>query len=454
MASKKQTTVGNIDQDILAFTAGKDVFLDLQLADVDCIGTAAHVTMLADMDVKPKIISKADAKRVRKALQGVRKVIAEGKFKIRTADQDVHLAVERMLTKELGDLGKKIHTARSRNDQVSVDLRLFAKRELISLLNESAALAAALVDLGERNKDVPMVGRTHMQPAMPSSVGLWATAFAEGVLDDIAGLMHVYELNDQCPLGAAAGYGVPLPIDRQQTSDLLGFSRPIHNVAFAVNARGKLESQILQALSQLMLTISRIAQDLMLYTLPEFAYFSIPKEFGTGSSIMPNKNNPDVLELLRSKAALLQGHSQAVQSILLAAPSGYNRDLQDAKEPFLEGLGITRASVRILAKCIEGVAVHEDALIDAFDGGVFATDRALELVAGGMPFRDAYHHVKATLDELENLDPRDAIAKKTHLGGTAGLDFAFYKERIANVGEFAEEESTSFEEAVTALMKA
>lgn len=426
----KKTTVGTIDDEILAFTAGKDLVLDLQLAEADCYGSAAHVTMLSRMPVEPPILSPGEARQVRSGLADILEQVRNGLFEIHTEDQDVHLAVERQLTETLGDLGKKIHTGRSRNDQVATDLRLFARDRLLELMDDTAHLAEALTAFGETHRSVPMVGRTHMQPAMPSSVGIWGTSFAEAVLEDLSSLRHVYTLNDQCPLGAAAGYGVPLPIDRQLSSDLLGFSRPIHNVSHAINARGKLELQILQALGQLMITVSRIAQDLMLYTLPEFGYFRIPKAFGTGSSIMPNKNNPDVLELLRSKAALVLGYGQSVGMILHSAPGGYNRDLQDTKEPFLEGLAVTRASVRILARCVEGLEVNPDRLRGAFDGGVFATDVALAKVAAGMPFRDAYHYVKEHLSELDSADPDEAIARKTHLGSTAGLDFDLYHRRI------------------------
>lgn len=430
MEAQKRTTVGTIDDEILAFTAGKDLVLDLQLAEADCYGSAAHVTMLSRMPVEPPVLTEEEAGQVCRELAGILAQVHGGTFEIRAEDQDVHLAVERQLTERLGDLGKKIHTGRSRNDQVAVDLRLFARDRLLELMEDTAHLAEALTGFGERHAMVPMVGRTHMQPAMPSSVGVWGTSFAEAVLEDLSSVRHVYGLNDQCPLGAAAGYGVPLPIDRQLTSDLLGFARPVHNVSHAINARGKLEMQILQALGQLMVTVSRIAQDLMLYTLPEFGYFRIPKAFGTGSSIMPNKNNPDVLELLRSKAALVLGYGQSISMILHAAPGGYNRDLQDTKEPFLEGLAVTRASVRILARCVEGLAVDEGRLRGAFDGGVFATDVALAKVAEGMPFRDAYHWVKAHLAELDSADPDEAIARKTHLGTTGGLDFGLYGERI------------------------
>ena len=240
--AKQKTTVGTINNETLAYTAGRDVELDHALITVDCIGTAAHVTMLSRMPVKPKLISEAERRQVIEGLVEIISQAQQNKFKIRLADQDVHLAVERTLTKKLGDLGKKIHTCRSRNDQVATDLRLYAKEQLLCTLEEAAALAQALTAFGKKHEKVPMVGRTHMQPGMPSSVGLWATAHAESLLDDCVTLVNAYELNDQCPLGSAASYGVPLPIDRQLTSDLLGFGRPTHNVLYANNGRGKMEN--------------------------------------------------------------------------------------------------------------------------------------------------------------------------------------------------------------------
>jgi argininosuccinate lyase len=269
-----------------------------------------------------------------------------------------------------------------------------------------------------------------MQPAMPSSVGLWATSFTEALLDDAVLLEAAWQLNDRCPLGAAAGYGVPLPLDREMTSRLLGFSRPVHNTSHAINARGKLESVILQACAQVMCSLSRLAQDFMLYTLPELKYFSLPDAFTTGSSIMPNKRNPDSMELTRSRAATVGAHAHAAAAIIASAPTGYNRDLQDSKEPFLEGVAITLNTLRVMRKCVSGVKVNEDRLLAGFTPDVFATDRALELVAGGMPFRDAYHHVKEHLSELSALDPRAAIAAKTHLGATNGLNFPAYAKSI------------------------
>ncbi len=450
--AKQKTTVGTIDREVLAFTAGRDVELDHALITVDCIGTAAHVTMLSKMPVKPKIITEAECRQVVEGLVEIIGLAQQNKFKIKLADQDVHLAIERALTKKLGDLGKKIHTCRSRNDQVAVDLRLYSKEQVLSTLEEAAALAAALTAFGKKHEAVPMVGRTHMQPGMPSSIGLWATAHAESLLDDCVALINAYRLNDQCPLGSAASYGVPLPINRQLTSDLLGFSRPTHNVLYANNSRGKMESIVLSAMSQVMLTLSRLAQDFMLFTMPEFDYFKLAGEFCTGSSIMPQKLNPDVCELVRAKATRVKAAELGIYDLIKGSPTGYNRDLQESKELFMEGIATTRACLRIMAPMVKATKVNKKALAAGFTPDVFATDRALELVGEGMPFRDAYHHVKENLHELENIDPTEAIRLKTHLGAPLGLDWNYFKARTSAVNEIVREERTAFNRAVTKLL--
>lgn len=452
MKKTRKTTVGTIDPNVLDFTAGSDLQLDLALVQADCIGSAAHVTMLSRMPIKPKVITGAECKAVIRELGSIMQRAATGQFSISLDDQDVHLAVERILTAKLGDLGKKVHTGRSRNDQVAVDLRLFSREELIGTVSEALTLAGVLVQFAQRHVAVPMVGRTHMQPAMPSSVGLWASAHAESLLDDVSLLMAVYDLNDQCPLGSAASYGVPLPIDRALTADLLGFSRPVHNVLYANNARGKIESLILQSLTQVMLSLSRLAQDLMLFTMPEFGYFSLPAEYGTGSSIMPQKNNPDVVELVRARVARVMACELAVMDIARSLPSGYNRDLQETKGPFMEGLATTRSCLRSMAQMTERMEVNPEALLKGFSSGVFATDRALELVAEGMPFRDAYHYIKANLNELESMDAAGAVLKKTHLGAPAGLDFGWYGDRIKAGREWQNEEWSAHCRAVSKLM--
>ncbi len=453
MTSNQQTTVGAIQNEVLAFTAGRDVELDRALIEVDCIGSAAHVTMLSQLALKSPLFSEDDVTAVIEALVAIMRGARAGRFEITLADQDVHLAVERTLTERLGDIGKKIHTARSRNDQVAVDLRLFAKQELLETVTEAVQLGRALARFAAAHREMPMVGRTHMQPGMPSSVGLWASAYVDALLDDVVLLDAAYVLNDQSPLGSAASYGVPLPIDRQLVADLLGFARPIHSVLHANNARGKMESVILSALSQVMLTLSRLAQDLMIFSMPEFNYFQLPAEYCTGSSIMPQKRNPDVLELVRGKASRVLAQGIAVYDIVKASPSGYNRDLQEAKEPFIDGLSTTRACLRIMRLFMDGVTVNQAALRQGFTPDVFATDRALEWVGEGMPFRDAYHRVKEQLADLEQVDPVEAIQKKTHLGAPAGLDFQAYGQRLDAVATDWSARETAYHERIGQLLR-
>ncbi len=449
----RQTVVGRIADEVLEYTAGRDRILDLELVEADCLGSAAHAIMLSRLPVRPPVLTPEDARRVVAALGAIAHEAAQGRFEITAEDQDVHLALERALTQRLGELGRRIHTARSRNDQVAVDLRLYGKRQLMEAAAEAAALAETLIAFARRHARVPMVGRTHQQPAMPSSVGLWAAAHAESLLDDCVLLINAFELNDQCPLGAAAGYGVPLPLDRDLVADLLGFSRPTQTTLYAIHARGKIEAAILSALGQVMLTLSRLAQDLIFFSMPEFGYFSLPREFCTGSSIMPQKNNPDVLELVRAKCARVLAEEQAVREILRAAPGGYNRDVQETKEPFLEGLRTTRSTLRILRPLLAGVEVHSDRLRAAFTPDVFATDRALELVAEGLPFRDAYRQVKEHLDELANRDPDEALAKKTHRGAPAGIDFDALRRRARAAARFAADERRAYERMRARLFK-
>ena len=441
---RRKTTVGEVDAEVLAYTAGKDRVLDLALVESDCLGTAAHATMLSRVPVTPPLLSEQDVRSIIAELRAIVEEAAAGRFAITLEDQDVHLAVERRLTEKLGDLGRRVHACRSRNDQVAVDLRLFAKVRLQETVAAAAQLVLALLAFARKHEKVPMVGRTHMQPAMPSSVGLWASAWAEGLLDDLSLLEAAYKLNDGCPLGSAASFGVPVAIDRQLTSDLLGFSKPVHNVLHANQTRGKLESVILSALGQVMLTLSRLAQDLILFTMPEFAYFRLPAGVTTGSSIMPQKRNPDVLELLRAKAAKVLACAQLAAEIVRAAPSGYNRDLQEAKEPFLEGFDLTISSLRILLPLVTGLDVDATALRKAFGPEVFATDRVLELVAEGMPFRDAYQEVKANLHKLAGKSPDEAIAAKRHLGAPLGLDFAALNARAREAEAWAAAEAVQY----------
>lgn len=453
MKTKKTITDNTIDPDILTYTVGEDPVLDLALAKWDCLGTAAHVTMLSEMKLKRPVVTKAEALRVRKELARIIAAAAKGKFVIREDDQDVHMAVERMLTEKLGDLGKKIHTGRSRNDQVAVDVRLHMRDAIVSMTGEMADLADSLVTFGRRHNLVPMVGRTHLQPAMPSSVGVWATGHAEMILDQWYNLESAYALVNVCPLGSAAGYGVPLPLDRQRTADLLGFDGTLHNVFGASMARGECEAALVSACAQLMCVLSRLAQDMILFSMPEFGYFRLPRKYCTGSSIMPQKFNPDVLELVRGKTAQVIGWQTAALTLLHAMPGGYNRDLQDCKLLYMKALETTRTTLRIMTKVVDGMTIDEAKLRAGFIPGVFATDVALRMVAAGTPWRDAYHDVRDHLERLETEDPDAAVAAKTHEGTTGGLHYSVYVDRIGGMRNLVRTRTAALEKKWKLLLK-
>jgi len=448
-----KTITGAVDPDVLDYTVGDDPVLDLALAEWDCLGTAAHVTMLSRMPVEPPVATPEEAAAVKRELAALVAESRRGEFKILESDQDVHMAVERRLTEKLGDLGRKIHTGRSRNDQVAVDVRLHIKDSILGLEAEAARLARRLLEFGKNHDRVPLVGRTHLQPAMPSSVGVWASGHAEMILDQFLPLEAAYKMNDLCPLGSAAGYGVPLPLDRKLVSDLLGFERPLHNVFGASMARGENEAALLCALAQMMTVLSRLAEDLILFSMPEFGYFRLPREFCTGSSIMPQKYNPDLLELVRSKTATVCGLSCAALGILHAMPGGYNRDLQDCKGLYMKGLSLTRATLRILERLVANVEIDEARLRAGFIPGVFATDAALGMVARGVPWREAYHHVRSHLEELSAGDPDAAVAAKTHEGATAGLDWDMYEKRVAALEAETSRRAAEFRARRDALLK-
>jgi argininosuccinate lyase len=443
--------VGGIDGEVLGFTIGKDPALDLMLAEEDCLGTAAHVTMLSRIPVRPRILSATERDRVVGELVAIIRRIRAGRLRIDETDQDVHLALERLLTHRLGDMGRKVHTGRSRNDQIAVDLRLYGKARILDLFEAVHDLISELMAFARRHKSMPMVGRTHMQPAMPSTVGLWSSAHAESLLEDAQLLKGAYVLNDVCPLGSAAGYGVPLPIDRGLTARLLGFRRPHANVLYASNARGKCEAAILSALSQIMLTLSRLSEDLILYTLPEFGYFRLAPEHCTGSSIMPQKRNPDVLELVRARASRVLADAAAAHGVVRGLPSGYSRDLQETKEPFIEGLGTTLAAVRILVRLVGGLRADPAALRRGFGLEVFATHRALEWVARGVPFREAYRRVKG--DPAGSNDGKGLAGRiRSERLAAARADFGALRARADEVRDFASRERRKYAACISRLL--
>ena len=406
-----------IEPEIEQFTVGEDHLLDRALVRVDCLGSMAHATMLAAVGILTN--EERDG-----LLGGLKAVLADheaGTFAIRPDQEDVHTAVEERLTERLGDLGKKLHTGRSRNDQVLLDLRLWGKERLHGLAARAIALVRALAAFARAHEFVPMPGRTHTQIAMPSSLGLWAGAWAEAVLDDLELLKAAHTLTDQSPLGSGAAYGSHLPLDRPMVANLLGLAKVQNNVLYCANSRGKAELATLAACTAVMTDLSRLASDLIWTSTPEFGYFRIPKELCTGSSMMPQKRNPCGLELVRAKAAAVAGCEMQVAGVLRALPSGYNRDVQETKGPLMRGVEATAGALSVLRLTIEHLEVVEENLRKGFIPEIFATDRALELVAEGTPFRDAYRYVGTHLEELTDRDAAQNLKSKTLQGGTGNL---------------------------------
>jgi len=399
------------------FTVGDDYLLDMNLVIPDCIASIAHAVMLETIG----ILSKDELKSLKHSLIKIIELRQNGKFKIEKSDEDCHTAIENYLIKECGDAGKKIHTGRSRNDQVLAAIRLYSKGFLLSFMKSSVLLISGLIKLAEENKEVPMPGRTHMQIAMPSSVGLWSASFAEELLDVLELVKSIYNINDMCPLGSAASYGVPLPLNREMVAELLGFKRLQNNVLYVNNSRGKIESMILDAVQHAVLTISKMAQELILFSMPEFSYFKLPDELCTGSSIMPQKKNPDGLELIRAKASTVSACSSQIKGIISSLPAGYNRDFQETKEPFMRGIKTALACVNIMDLTIEKLEINKEKLIAGFIPEIYAADAALELVEKGMPFRDAYKEIGLNIDKLNNRDPAAALKAKKSSGTTGNL---------------------------------
>ncbi len=421
-----------LNQTVESFMTGDDPLLDLRIAKFDCIGSIGHAQMLAKIGV----LTQNEFESVKKSLEKLITIIEDGKFVIEQSDEDVHTAIEGYLTAELGDIGKKIHTARSRNDQVLTALRLYTKDQIKQILDKMIDCLNVLYEFASKYRDIPYVGRTHYQKAMPSSIGLWMGAFIESFLDDSELLITNYRLIDQCPLGSAASYGVKLPIDRQYSADVLGFSKVQNNVLYANNSRGKFESIIIHSLSQIMLDMSKLSTDVILFSAPEMKYLELPIEFCPGSSLMPNKKNPDPFELIRAKTATVLANFVQTFDACKSLPSGYNRDSQETKRPFFEACDTVRQTLEVVTIIMSKVTVNKDACINAFSGDVFATDAALHLVNQGIPFRDAYVKIASLLDELSVSDPVENILSKTHLGATGNLGLNLAKKRIEELNSF------------------
>lgn len=418
----------NLDVLMEEFTVQNDYKVDYELVKSDILGSLSHAHGIAQIG----ILSEQELQNVKKGLITILKEHQENMFTIHKEDEDCHTAIEGRLTDLVGDAGKKIHTGRSRNDQVQTALRLWMREFLLTLSHNTIELANELISFSISHEFIPMPGRTHMQLAMPSSVGLWASSFAEQLMDQVTHLLSLKELIDQSPLGSAASYGTNLAIDRNYTASLLHFKKPQHNVLYANNSRGLFEAMILDACDYIGLTLSKIAQDVLLFTLPEFGYFSIDPKLCTGSSIMPQKKNPDGLELTRSRSALISGYSQQVKSIIRSLPSGYNRDFQDTKEPFMKGAKSTLLLVQIMKHMMKGMSVNEEALLAGCKSELYATDEVLKRISQGRPFREVYKEVGMNLESVASYDPVETIKNRTMVGSSGNLDLRNTLKEIKN----------------------
>ncbi len=375
-----------LNKQVEDFTVGDDYILDQKLIKYDVLASIAHAKMLG----KVGILKKDEVQKLIIELNNIIQLDKQDKFRILKEQEDCHTAIENYLTKELGDLGKKIHTARSRNDQVLTALRLYYKEELNDCKRLINGLIEAIEKFISKYGEIEFPGYTHTRKAMPSSISMWGNAFIDSMQDNLKAVNFVLELIDQSPLGTGAGYGIPLKIDRGYTAKLLGFKKPQENPIYTQHSRGKFESTILHTLTQIMFDLNKIATDLILFSMPELGYFELPKEFCTGSSIMPQKKNPDVLELLRAKYHIVVSYEVQIKNIISNLISGYNRDLQLTKEPTMKGLEITKQSLSIMTLIFKNLEGNKENCSRALTEDIYATEEVYELVKRGIPFREAY----------------------------------------------------------------
>jgi argininosuccinate lyase len=387
------------DKDALAevtrFTVGTDREMDVQLAPFDVLGSLAHIQMLESI----QLLTKDELAILTKELKNIYAQIVKGDFKIEEGVEDIHSQVELLLTKKLGDVGKKIHSGRSRNDQVLLDVKLFIRSEIQSLTEEIQKLFDLLISKSEEHKDKLLPGYTHLQLAMPSSFGLWLGAYAESLVDDMITLEAAYRVANKNPLGSAAGYGSSFPLNRKMTTELLGFDDLNYNVVYAQMGRGKAERIVAQAMSNVAATLAKLSMDACLYLNQNFAFISFPEELTTGSSIMPHKKNPDVFELIRAKCNGLQSLPNEIAMLTTNLPSGYHRDLQLLKEKLFPAFQTLKDCLQMASLMLTNIQVKENILDDEKYKYLFSVEEVNKLVLGGMPFRDAYKKVGQDIEQ-------------------------------------------------------
>jgi argininosuccinate lyase len=420
---------GATDAEMLRYTARDDWRLDQRLLAHDLRATIAHVHGLGRVG----ILAEAEVALLVAELRSLAERERAGAFVLTDADEDGHTAIEAALTAKLGDVGKKVHTGRSRNDQVLVATRLWERDALDALAEAVREGARAFVDLARREHDTPMPGYTHLQRAVPSSIGFWAASFAEGFGDALDAIAGARKLVDRCPLGTAAGYGVNLPLDREGVAAELGFAAVALNGMAAQTSRGLVEAQALAAAWHVSALARRLAWDLSLFTMSELGFVKLDPAFTTGSSIMPQKRNPDVVELMRASCSIVQGALAEVQSIV-ALPSAYHRDLQLTKGPTMRGLDEALATARLVPRLVASLSFDRDRMADAVSAECYATDRAVELAVAGVPFREAYQRVAGEIASLERGDPQASLAARTSVGAPGNLSLDAIAARLEPKG--------------------
>ena len=403
-------------QEVEKFTVGNDPLFDILLAPYDVLGSMAHATMLCSIG----LVSQKENELLQKGLKEIFEEIRAGKFEIETGVEDVHSQVEVLLTRRYGEVGKKLHSGRSRNDQVLVDLKLFYREEIRDIVREIRALGDRLLALAEAHKGDLMPGYTHTQLAMPSSFGLWFASFAESLSEDLNLLQVAFELSNKNPLGSAAGYGSSFPLNRTLTTKLLGFADLHHNVINAQNARGKTERTLGFAVAGLAGTLNKLAADVCLFCNQHFAFISFPDELTTGSSIMPHKKNPDVFELIRAKTNQLQGLPNSINLMLTNLTTGYHRDLQLLKEAVFPSLTTLKSCLEMSTFMLESIEIRKNILNDSFYQHLFSVESVNELVLKGVPFRDAYKKIGAKI-ESNDFSPNQEKVEHTHEGSIGNL---------------------------------
>ena len=404
-----------INKEIERFTVGRDREMDMYLAKYDVLGSMAHITMLESIG----LLEKDELTQLLAELKKIYQACERGEFVIEDDVEDVHSQVEMLLTRKLGDMGKKIHSGRSRNDQVLVDLKLFTRHQLKDIAYEVKSLFDELIAKSEQYKNVLMPGYTHLQVAMPSSFGLWFGAYAESLADDLLFLQAAYRMTNRNPLGSAAGYGSSFPLNRTMTTQLLGFDSMDYNVVYAQMGRGKMERNVGFAIATIAGTLAKMAFDACMFNSQNFSFVKLPKECTTGSSIMPHKKNPDVFELIRAKSNKLQALPQQVTLIMNNLPVGYFRDLQIIKEVFLPAFDELKDCLEMAAYIINKIEVNEHILDNPMYDPMFSVEEVNRLAANGMPFRDAYKKVGLDI-EAGNFVP-DKNIHHTHEGSIGNL---------------------------------